>query len=67
MTKISTITAIYMGLWFPLELPEKPEWFLCEEKDMEFTEENVKKLAKDFNLSYKLDYINATVEFTQKV
>lgn len=66
MIKLSAITALYMNLWFPIELPEKPEWFLCEEKDMEFTEPNIKKLAKEFNLSYKLDYINSTVEFTQK-
>jgi hypothetical protein len=67
MIYISKITAINMSLVFPIEMPKKPKWFLCEEKDMEFTESNIKKLAKEYNLAYTLDYLKATVEFTQKI
>lgn len=44
---------------------KKPKEFLCEEKKMLFTEANIKRIAKDFNLTYRLDYVNAKVIFTE--
>jgi hypothetical protein len=64
--EFSMIAAVEMNRVYPIRVPAKPEWFTCEEKDMEFTEPNVKKIAKEYNLGYTLDYINATVVFISK-
>lgn len=67
MIEFSMIAAVEMARVPRVVAPSEPEWFYCEEKNMEFTGVNVKNIAKDFNLGYRLDYINATVEFIEMV
>ena len=66
MTQISPIAAIAIYTQPTLIIPGTPKEFECVEKNMAFEFYMIKKLAKLYNLTYKLDYINATVEFTQK-
>ncbi len=64
--KLSMIAVAMMNGNNRLRVPVAPKEFFCEEKSMAFEEKNIKKLAKEYNLKYTLDYLNATVVFVEK-
>ena len=47
-------------------IPTKPKVFLFEESNILMTFEKIQKFSKDFNFTYILDYVNATVTFQRK-
>ena len=69
MIEISTITATMMNKTVPpLKVPKMPKWFKYTHRgqELEVHKDKLVKIAKDFNLKYTLDYLNATAVFVEK-
>ena len=49
-----------------IRIPTKPKIFLFEASNLLMTFEQIQKFSKDFNFTYILDYVNATVTFQRK-
>ncbi len=66
MIELSTTTAYMLNLRYILKVPATPKEFYCEPREKWLKVSMIKKIAKEFNLSYTLDYINNAVYFKNK-
>ena len=67
MIELSDVTATMLNMRFvTIKAPAAPKEFYSEPRKTWFKVSKIKQIAKKFNLSYTLDYINNTVYFKHK-